>query len=163
MVVGAHAVMAHGFARMSSDIDFVIHLPLADEPKIAAVLREMGFSEIESRRDEWGRRLVVDAGGLEIEVFITPPNIVYDREYARRTIIEYRGEPIPFLSPEDLVLRKLVNTRLRRGHDYDDAVGVLIVQRGKIDLAYLRQHCALYRMCDVLERAVAKAAAAEQQ
>lgn len=159
MVVGAHAVAAHGFARMSSDIDFVLHLPLTEEPAVERALSEMGFTAIERRRDEWGRRLVVEDEGLEVEMFLTPPNIIYDREYSRRVELDYHGERVPFISPEDLVLRKLVNTRLRRGHDYDDAVGVLAVQQGRVDLQYLRQHCALYRICDLLERAISKAEA----
>lgn len=158
MVVGAHAVAAHGSARMSSDIDFVLHMPLTREPEVGATLSEMGFAQIERRRDEWGRRLVVEEGGLEVEIFLTPPNVVYDR----RVELEYHGERVPFLSPEDLVLRKLVNTRLRRGHDYDDAVGVLALQRGRLDLGYLRQHCAVYRICELLERAIAKAEATEK-
>lgn len=159
MVVGAHAVMVHGFARLSSDIDFVVHLPHADEPKVEAVLRAMGYQEIERRSDEWGRRLVVETDGLEIEVYFTPPNPVYDREYARRIVIEYRGEALPFLSAEDVVVRKLVNTKLRRGHDFDDAVGVLIVQGDRLDREYVRTHCTFYRVGDLLERAIKEAEA----
>lgn len=163
MVVGAHAVMVHGFARLSSDIDFVVHLPLTDDPKVEAVLRGLGHQKIERRRDEWGHRLVVEAGGLEIEVFLTPPNPVYDREYSRRVVVDFRGEPIPFLSAEDVVVRKLVNTRLRRGHDYDDAVGVIVVQREHLDREYLRTHCAFYRVGELLERAFKDAEAADSR
>ncbi len=73
------------------------------------------------------------------------------------------GARVPFLSPEDLVLRKLVNTRLRRGYDYDDAVSVLIVQADSFDHAYLRAHCALYRVCELFEKALAEADAARAQ
>ena len=161
MVVGAHAVMAHGFPRTSTDIDFVVHVPFSEEPKVEAMLRGLGHEEIERRKDEWGRRLVVESDGLEIEVFLTPTHPVYDREYDRRVVLDYRGEPIPFLSPEDLVVRKLVNTKLRRGHDFDDAIGVLVVQRDRIDRQYLRTHCGFYRVGELLERAIKEAEAAD--
>ncbi|MEA3199087.1 MAG: hypothetical protein QOE90_515 [Thermoplasmata archaeon] len=160
MIVGAFAVMAHGLPRTSGDLDIVVHLPFEHRDRVRAILEKLGGTGIEERRDEWGKRIVADTpSGLEVEVFFTPPNVVYDREYARRRAVPVTGRAIPFISPEDLVLRKLVNTRLRRGLDYDDAVGVLRVQGEAIDLAYLRAHCVLYRVCDLLERAIQDAAA----
>jgi hypothetical protein len=111
---------------------------------------------------QWGKRLAADLpSGLTLEIFFTPPNPVHDREYSRRVTVELLGEPIPVLSAEDLVLRKLVNIRLRRGIDYDDAVGVLARQGDRIDLAYLRAHAGFYRVGEALERALKDAAAAE--
>lgn len=164
MVVGAHAVMAHGVARSSADIDFVVHLPIGEQQQVLDVLRTLGHDTFETRQDEWGYRIVVLLpGGLEVEVFLTPPNEAYDREYRRRVTRELRREPIPFLSAEDLVLRKLVNTRLRRGPDFEDAVGVLAVQKGSIDRAWLRGACSVYRVCEVLARAITAAESAEQR
>lgn len=84
-------------------------------------------------------------------------NPVHDREFDRRVGVVIRGEDLPFLSAEDLVLRKLVNVRLRRGSDYDDVVSVLATQGGAIDLAYLRAHAGFYRVGELLERAVKEA------
>lgn len=164
MVVGAHAVMAHGVVRSSGDIGFVVHLPSSEKARVAAVLRKLGHDEIQERKDERGFRLVVEtSGGLEVEVFPTPPKEVLDREYQRRVERTLRGQPIPFIGPEDLVLHKLVNTRLRRGPDLEDAVGVIAVQKGAIDLAWLRRACSAYRVCEVLEQAIQAAEAAERR
>lgn len=164
MVVGAFAVSVHGLARTSSDIDFVVHLSFDEREKVARILRAHGLEEIEERVDpQWGKRLAADLpSGLVLEIFLTPRNAVHDREYDRRVPIEVRGEPVPFTSAEDLVLRKLVNTRIRRGLDYDDAVGIIATQGARLDLGYLRKHCAVHRVCDLLERAVAEAVDAER-
>lgn len=113
MVVGALAVSAYGFPRASDDIDIVIHLPFTQRARVAGVVRGLGVETIEEAKDEFGQRLVFEAiPGLKVELFFTPPNVVYDREYARRRTLGLHGEQVPLISPEDLVLRKLVNTRL---------------------------------------------------
>lgn len=165
MLVGAYAVAAHGFPRASGDIDFVVHLPFSEHGRVREILERERLADIHERVDElWGKRLAADLpSGLTLEVFFTPVNPVHDREYARRVMVQLHGEQIPVLSPEDLVLRKLVNIRLRRGLDYDDAVGVLARQGSRLDLAYLRAHAGFYRVQEHLERAIKDAAAAESE
>lgn len=162
MVVGAYAVMVHGWPRSSADFDFVVQLPFAERTRVEDVLRALGHKEFEERRDEWGQRLVaLHESGAEVEVFFTPSRPPHSEEYARRVTVEVEGEVIPFLSAQDLVLRKLINTRLRRGLDFDDAVGVLHVQRGKLDVDWLKKVCGVYRVCDLLEAALDQADRAE--
>lgn len=162
MVVGAWAVMAHGWPRSSSDIDLVVNIPFPERAPVVELLRALGHENFEERQDEWGQRVVVELpNAMELEVFFTPPRPPYSEEYARRVIIDVEGEPVPFLSASDLVLRKLVNTRLRRSLDYDDVVGVLSVQRGKLDLTTLREQAKFYRVDALLDRAIADADAAE--
>lgn len=164
MVVGAYAVMAHGTPRTSADLDVVIHLPFAQRADALRALEPVGLTDLEERKDEFGQRVVGTLpSSLELELFFTPPIAPYADEYRRRVEIEFRGARLPFISPEDLVLRKLVNTKLRRGLDYQDAVGVLAVQGHAIDLNYLRARCGLYRVCDLLDRALAEAKAAQPE
>jgi len=163
MLVGAYAVAAHGFPRASGDIDLVVHLAFEERGRVRKLLEQESLAGIHERTDpQWGKRLAADLpSGLTLEVFFTPPNPVHDREYSRRVTVQLRGEDIPVLSPEDLVLRKLVNVRLRRGIDYDDAVGVLARQGTRMDLGYLRAHAGVYRVEELLERALKDASAAQ--
>lgn len=165
MLVGAYAVAAHGFPRSTGDIDFVVHLPFEERAKVRTVLDRSGVANIHERIDpQWGKRLAADlSDGLTLEIFLTPANPVYDREYQRRVQVDLAGETVPVISPEDLVLRKLVNVRLRRGLDFDDAIGVLARQGPRIDLAYLRAHAGFHRVGELLERALKDAAAAEPE
>ena len=165
MVVGAWAVAVHGLARTSGDIDLVVHLPFDTRARVVDVLRQHGIVAVEERVDpQWGKRIAADLpSGLTLEVFFTPHSVVHDREFERRTTIKVQGEAIPFTSAEDLVLRKLVNIRLRRGQDYDDAVGVIARQGAALDLEYVRAHAGFYRVDELLDRAIADARAAERQ
>lgn len=155
MVVGAHAVMAHGAPRHSADLDLVVHLPFERRHGLVRHLRRSRCHGFEDRADEWGQRVAcLDSSGVPLEVFFTPPDPVFDREYARRVTVSVEGRPVPFISPEDLVLRKLVNCRLRRGPDFDDAVSVLQVQGARFDQAYVQGHCRVYRVCALFEEAL---------
>lgn len=165
MIVGAYAVAVHGLPRSSNDLDFVVHMPFEGRAAVSNLLTRFGVAGIHERIDaQWGKRVAGTLpSGLVIEVFFTPPNPVHDREFDRRVLVPVRGEELPFLSAEDLVLRKLVNLRLRRGSDYDDVVGVIATQGKMLDLAYLREHAGFYRVSEPLERALKDAATAESQ
>lgn len=163
MIVGAYAVAVHGLPRSTNDIDVVIHMPFDKRGPVEELLRRHGVTNVHERLDpQWGKRLAGTLpSGLIIELFFTPPSPVHDREFQRRVVVVIRGQEVPFLSAEDLVLRKLVNLRLRRGSDYDDVVSVLAMQGDAIDLGYLRAHAGFYRVGDVLERAIKEAAGSE--
>lgn len=153
MVVGALAVSVHGQPRSTHDIDIVVHLPFSDRDELRPLLEELGDSEVEERPDpQWGKRLVtLLSSGLMLEVFFSHGHPLYRREYERRVEIDVEDRSIPFISPEDLVLRKLVNTRMRRGDDLQDAFAVAQVQGDGLDLDYLREHCAPHRVCGLVE------------
>ncbi len=153
MVVGGFAVMAHGRPRATEDIDISIHLPFQDRDQVRPILEELGDGPIEERQDpQWGKRLAtLLPSGLDLEVFFTHGHPLYRREFERRIDVELEGQQVPFISPEDLILRKLVNTRKRRGDDLEDAFAVAKVQGENLDLAYLREHCAPHRVCHRVE------------
>lgn len=153
MVVGGFAVMFHGRPRTTADVDLSVHLDFEERDSIRPVLQELGDGEIEERvAPQWGKRLVTShPSGLAIEVFFTAGHPLYEREFDRRVIETLRGQEVPVISPEDLVLRKLVNTRKRRGEDMEDARCIARVQGERLDLAYLREHCAPHRVCDLVE------------
>lgn len=165
MIVGAYAVAVHGLPRSTNDLDFVVHMPFESRRAVSDLLTRFGVAAVHERIDpQWGKRVAGTLpSGLVIEVFFTPPNPVHDREFDRRVLVPVRNEELPFLSAEDLVLRKLVNLRLRRGSDYDDAVGIIATQGEALDLAYLRAHAGFYRVAELLERALKDAAAAEPE
>lgn len=158
MVVGAFAVMAYGFSRFSDDIDFAVDLRFDDRDEIGQIFEDAGWPYEKKVDPVWGKRLMADhTTGMKIEVFFLPDHPLHQRELQRRRIVEYHGKEIPFISPEDLVLRKLVNTKHRRGHDFDDALSVIAVQGEDFDIDYVRDHCATHRVCDRFEQALKEA------
>lgn len=158
MVVGAFAVMAHGYPRTTADIDIAVAASFEHRTELGASLERLGFGAFEDRQDEFGMRIVGRRpGGLPVEVFFVPSTPLRDREFSRRVRAQVGPSSFRVISPEDLLLRKLVNTRIRRGVDFDDAISVLATQGSRIDMAYLHRHCAVHRVCRLLDQAVAAA------
>ena len=159
MVVGAHAVMVHGEPRFSHDLDVVISLRPADRDRVREALEGTELTSWHWAEDPpWGRRFrCFDRDGILVELFLTGGSALHEREFERRVKRIVRGTPTWFLSPEDLVLRKLVNCRLRKSMDFDDAISVIRVQGAQLDHDYVRRHCAVHRVCGLFERAVQEA------
>jgi hypothetical protein len=76
----------------------------------------------------------------------------------RRTIaLGESGQTAAFTSPEDVVLRKLDWLRLSGGvleRQWRDVLGVLKVQRQRLDLVYLRETARRLGLSEMLDRAL---------
>lgn len=111
----------------------VIHIPTATK----VVLFVMGATAIEPRQMD--RRMTVD-------------------------VPERPGEQLVVYTPEDILVQKLRWHRLGReisDRQWRDALGIIAVQAGALDLAYLRRGTSELGPGDLLERALAEAPAAE--
>jgi hypothetical protein len=155
MVVGAHAVWFHGLPRQSADLDIVLFLKPDERRRVRSVLERNGIHRLEwKEHPEWGKRWYgLDKTGLPVEFFFAGESPVSQREYERRRSVKDGRHAIEVISPEDLVLRKLVNCRLRAKRDFEDAVSVLRVQGDAFDSAYVREHCGVYRICGLFSEA----------
>lgn len=152
MIVGANAVMAFAGPRHAADLDVVVHLPFAQRGRLVRLLRKSRCEALQERVDDWGQRVAfLEPGGVPVEAFFTLSHEVYDREFARSVPIDVGGNKVPFISPEELVPRRLENSRLRRGPDFDDAESVLQVPGANFGQDYVRRHCGVYRGCALFQ------------
>lgn len=163
MVVGAYAVFVHGEPRTSLDVDVVIAIPPSRREEVRAALAGTELTSLFWAEDPvWGRRYrCFDRDGILVELFLTATTALHEREFRRRVLRSIEGQPIWFISPEDLVLRKLVNCRLRKKLDFSDAVSVLQLQGDSFDHGYVRHHCAVHRVCELYELAMREASKRE--
>ena len=78
-------------------------------------------------------RMSLESHGVDVDIFLAESD--FQRSVlSRRLWHDYEGQPIAFVSPEDLILLKLVANRPR---DLSDIGDILFVQ-GQFDEAYLR-------------------------
>ncbi len=129
----------------------VIGGPSRDLPKLVQMLKRAGFELNPNEAKlmiEKGNRFVCYLGSCRVDFWLakTPRERA---ELRRAKPAKILGMRTRLLAPEDVILHKLSSGR---GKDFEDALGILIRQKGKLDLPYLKSRAsALW-----LERAITK-------
>jgi len=158
-VMGGLAVRLYGIPRPTFDVDFTAAVERDRLSELYEHLRDMGYTVSDERVKGWvdtvagmpivKTKLFVEGRSIDIDIFLAESP--YQQELlARRRCTETLGSPVWFVSPEDLVLLKLLSYRPR---DVADIGDVLFTQR-QLDEGYLRQWAATLgvsaRLDDVL-------------
>jgi len=143
-VTGSFVSSALGVPRSTNDIDVII-APTAEQ--LEALLRAFSFpafySDREDALDALERRSqfnVIDNATLWKVDFIVSKDTAFDRaRFERRRITEISGVNVYAATAEDIVIAKLVWSKLGESQrQIDDAAGVIRIQAGKLDLAYIQ-------------------------
>ena len=122
LVVGGYAVVAHGYARTTDDIDIWIEPTLENAEKtIRAVRRyDVTTSELQPERvaDPYSFFRIGTDQGLKIDIMSHPgSDLEFNEAWPGRFITEFEGMEIPFIGLRDLFrIKKAVG----RHRDLDD-------------------------------------------
>jgi hypothetical protein len=159
VLMGGLAVAAHGLPRPTHDVDFTVSLPREHLQDLYQAATELGYTVPEAFLGGWvdqvgGMPLVrlqgwVRGRSIDVDVFLAESP--YQLELFKRKLrIQVEGLEAWLVSPEDLVLLKLVAGRPR---DHADIADILFVQ-GQLDEVYLRRWAADLGIPDRLEQAL---------
>lgn len=138
---GAQAVIVHGHVRQSADVDVTVEL---GSMKPAALLKRLEAFGFKLLIDEAPARFIAETRVIPVEhlrthipvdVVIAGPGLEQDI-LARVHRIKVAGANVPVVSPEDLIVLKLLAGRSR---DLDDVRGVITRQGDKLDVAAVRE------------------------
>lgn len=128
VVVGGVAVVIHGYARLTADLDLVLDLESANVRRTMAALDARGFRPVlpvkaadfanETTRRDWveTRNLhvfsLVDPANpaITVDLFAKEP-IPFHELWSRAEVIDLRGHPIRIASLQDLIVMKRVASR----------------------------------------------------
>jgi nucleotidyltransferase AbiEii toxin of type IV toxin-antitoxin system len=161
---GSLASSFHGIPRTSEDADLVADLlprhvrPFVDalsgrfyvdaERVAGAVRRRASFNVVHLRL------------AVKVDVFVARDTPLARRALSRRQLLPVADRETPVASAEDIVLEKLrwyeMGGRASE-RQWLDVLGVLKVQRGHLDLEYLRQGAAELGVEALLVRVLAEA------
>ncbi len=137
-VFGAQAAMVWGRPRFSADVDVTAEIaPSAIEMFIQS-MEQSGF-ELRFRDSEFVARTRVlpfshRGTGLPLDVVLAGPGL--EEEFLQRAVaVEIEGRAIPIISPEDLIVSKVLAGRPK---DLEDVRGVLRERGESLDLARIR-------------------------
>ena len=89
----------------------------------------------------------------KIELFHLSSDPHDQSRFARMQAIDFEGRPVWLPTAEDVVVTKLRWSKGgKRAKDLEDVKNVLAVQRGKLDLNYIRQWCDQHGTRQLLEQ-----------
>lgn len=162
-VFGAQAALVWGRPRLTTDVDVTVQSTVSTRELVAALERH-GFSLRVDGTDafiESTRVVPFDHGasGLALDVVLAGPGL--EELFLERAVpVDVAGTLVPFISPEDLVVTKLLAGREK---DIDDVRGVLSERGVTLDLARLSTTLKLIEdalgqsdLTPVLERELAR-------
>ena len=137
MVIGGLANAVWGEPRATVDVDVMLKLEDDMIPEIIST-RKSDFRILpENPMDFIGKTRVLPIEtreGIRIDlIFVFIP---FEEEAVRRAVsITIQGEPVAFCTPEDLILMKIISTRMQ---DQVDVDRLLDRRQDTLDLAYLK-------------------------
>ncbi len=138
-VFGAQAVVAYGQPRMTADIDITVAAQTVPAPALIDILEEHGFS-LRAQLDETflqSTRLLplVHRSTLMPTDVVLSSSSLQSEFMARRKQVDIQGVHVPLISPEDLVVTKVLAGRRK---DLGDVRGILDLQLDTLDMDYIR-------------------------
>jgi len=168
-VVGSLASSLHGIPRATNDVDIVAALRPEHVAALTNALKDAFYVDADMIRDAISRRSEFNVIHLEtmfkVDVFVPALDPISRAQMARAGVVSVDAAgnlTLRVASAEDTVVQKLL--WYRRGGEVSerqwlDTLGVLAVQGDRVDLAYLRETAETLGVMDLLDRALAEAAA----
>lgn len=167
---GSLAVSFYGIPRATRDADLVADLESPQVHALAVALKDRFYLDEERMLDAIRRHssfnLIHLGSGLKVDIFVPGDEAFTRSEMSRRRSLalpmEEAASSLQVSSPEDLVIQKLRWFRLGGGvseQQWSDLLGVLKVQRSKLDADYLARWSAQLGVEDLLAKALGEAGA----
>jgi hypothetical protein len=172
---GSVASSEHGIPRTTLDVDLVVDLRADQIEEFAALLHDGFYADAALIRESFSHQRAANVihyeTGYKFDLFPLGDDDYSRTEFQRRAFREIRALPTGTVecavaSAEDTILRKL--DWYRRGHEtserqWNDLRGIVNVNRGKLDLAYLRLWAPHLRVADLLEKLLSETAPADKR
>ncbi len=114
LIIGGYAVNYHGYPRATGDIDIWMGTDAANAVKMAAVLREFGFSQAGPELFmEPGKVVRMGLPPLRIQVLTSISGVVFSQCFRNRVVADLGGIPVNLIGMEDLRANKKASGRLK--------------------------------------------------
>lgn len=123
LIVGAHALAAHGHPRATGDLDIWIRPTSENAQRVWRALVDFGAPLRELQLEDLATPEIVFQIGIapaRIDILTSISGLTFEDAWLRRTVIEVESRPLPFLAREDLIRNKRAVGRPRDLADIDD-------------------------------------------
>jgi len=165
LVGGSVASGSHGLPRQTNDIDILADFRGTDPGALCALLEGEFYvnrqTVAEAIRTGRPFNAIHLKGAFKFDFFPAAEEFTHSELRRKRYVVSaapgLEDIEFPVASPEDTILAKL--QWFRKGGEisdrqWQDILGVLTVQSGRLDVAYLREWAACLGVADLLDRAL---------
>ena len=160
-LMGGLAVRAYAIPRNTGDLDFTVAVDSEQMAFFVEDIRGLGFTVPESYDSGWldqvsgmpvlKARLYLEGRGIDADLFIA--DSPYQHELVSRSVpVTVEDFKVSMVTPEDLVLLKLLADRPRDRIDVED----LLFTLGELDVDYLRTWAAEIDVATRLDEALSR-------
>jgi hypothetical protein len=143
-ITGSVASSVHGEPCVSADVDLVVRMTPQQAERVARDLPERFYRSVDALCDAATNcsiaNLVDTVTGLKVDLSVLSATSFHQRVFERREAIALgpNAPAFQFVSPEDIVLMKLVWRKDSRSQkQWENALGVVRVQGARLDWSYL--------------------------
>jgi hypothetical protein len=162
MISGSFSSSYHGRPRATKDIDIVV---APAEEQLLEFVESLGgdyYVSLEAVRDAFANssmfNIIDSLSGWKADLILRKARAFSRQEFKRRGIAEIGGLDVWMTSPEDIILSKLEWSRDSHSEQqFGDALGVAVVQWGRLDVHYLRKWADELQVRDSLEQLLERA------
>lgn len=116
LVVGAHALAAHGHVRATKDLDVWVKPSLQNSARVLRALAEFGAPLHDLTVDDLSRPGLIFQMGVEpvrIDVITRIDGVEFDEAWPDRVVTRLGGETVPVISRAHLIANKKAAGRLQ--------------------------------------------------
>jgi hypothetical protein len=137
---GAQAVQVWGMPRLTGDVDVTAELRGRDHPGFVSAMREAGFDLRVRDIGDFVKRtrvfpFVHRPSKIPLDVVLAGPGL--EEDFLKRALpVEVGGAVVPVISPEDLIVTKLLAGRPK---DIEDVRGILRERARRLDVRRIRR------------------------
>jgi uncharacterized nucleotidyltransferase DUF6036 len=114
LIVGAHALAAHGHVRATQDLDVWVRPDSENANRVIAALRAFGAPLHDLTVQDLSKPGLIFQIGVEpirIDVLTVIDGVQFDEAWSERINSTFAGEPVAVLSREHLIKNKLAAAR----------------------------------------------------
>jgi len=114
LIVGAHALAAHGHVRATEDLDIWVRPDPANAKRVIAALRAFGAPLHDLTEQDLSTPGLIFQVGVEpirIDVLTVIDGVQFDEAWSERIGSKFAGEPVAVISQAHLIKNKLASAR----------------------------------------------------
>jgi hypothetical protein len=162
MIAGSFGSSFHGQPRASNDVDVVIDPTPEQLERLLALFTGPYYVNPQAAREALRCRSmfnVIDlTEGWKADLIVRKDRPFSTEEFRRRQMWTLRGQALPVVSPEDVILTKLEwDTISPSERQRQDALSVALVQGPKLDRDYLRKWAPVLGLSERVEELLQEA------